>query len=109
MNRFVFLIENLAQHTPDKIGSMLGSRWELVEFRGKSYACWEDGPRYLSPEEDPAGWESIRKYIVSVCDFLGNGQVYCTSDMFWNGLDDGRVEMWRGSGRDDLSVSVSFV
>jgi hypothetical protein len=75
--------------------------WELFEWKGKVYATWNFTPRVFdgmyelfmaSLEGDPLSkvdkdarmrWESLRKYLVRVREFLGNGRVYIGNDVVY--------------------------
>jgi len=89
---FVVIVDNLAEKKQKEVHEFFGgygkdsgfSEWEIFTFKGKTYAKWNFPKRYFSPAEDPVEWERLRKYLVEVRRFFGNGNVYLTNDLLWS-------------------------
>ncbi|MEW6618956.1 MAG: hypothetical protein AB1422_06355 [bacterium] len=93
---FVIMVENLANRTQEEINKKFGGdfidkfypEWALFTHKGMNYAKWSSPPRFFVKEEEGERerWEALRKYLVRVKEFFGNGKVMLTNDVCWWGL-----------------------
>lgn len=97
--RWVVMLENRARRTPEEINQLLATHgvsdeWTCFAYEGHSYASWTWAPRYFLPEEDPEGWEALRKYLVRARAFLGGGDVYLGNDLVHPPTPEDATERW---------------
>jgi hypothetical protein len=94
---FVVFVENLADRSQEDVNKELGMveltdeyamNWELLNIEGRSYSQWHFPPRFFINSVEPKKWEALRKYLVRVRKFFGNGKVMLTSDSCWPGFPD---------------------
>jgi len=96
---FVIIAENILNRTQEEINKEFGVRkwsekevlpeWELLTYKGKSYAQWQFPPRFFVKEEEgeEESWEALRKYLVRAKNFFG-GDILMTNDVVWFGLPE---------------------
>jgi len=94
---FIVIMENRAKRSQEAISREFGvdtfttpkgktyvdPRWRCFSYQGKDYVTWTFPPRYFDIKANPEEWEALRKYLVRVRTFLGNGQVYLGNDVVW--------------------------
>jgi len=83
---FIIIFENLSGKKKKEIEKEFESLkgfndWACFSFEKKKYVSWLCAPRYFWPEDHPEIWESLRKFLVRVRNFLGGGKIYLGNDV----------------------------